>query len=243
MFQRFVFATLLIAASSGTAWADSIQVLPAAPRYFETVYLQSAQPSDDYHMLGAPRVAMQGTTITVDYNWGIDIPGLPGGPPRKFTVMLGKFPAGTYTVQANLPTGSLTTQFTVSPKPGDAAPFIDFSGLWWDPAESGWGLSIAQGPTNQLFAVWFVYDNSGNPTWYTFEPGSSDGPNYYHGTIYRTTGPVGPFFGAATFDPSRVNQVAVGTGTLGFFDYANGSINYTIDGKQGYKHIERMPVE
>jgi hypothetical protein len=28
-----------------------------------------------------------------------------------------------------------------------------------------------QGPTNLLFAVWFGYDPSGKPTWYTLQSG------------------------------------------------------------------------
>lgn len=39
------------------------------------------------------------------------------------------------------------------------------------PSESGWGLTIVRRPTDVLFAVWFVYDAPGKPTWYTLEPG------------------------------------------------------------------------
>ena len=39
------------------------------------------------------------------------------------------------------------------------------SGLWWDSAESGWGLHITQ-RRNILFAAWFTYDAAGNPKWY-----------------------------------------------------------------------------
>jgi hypothetical protein len=241
MLSRFLQAFLLALVSCGLAWADSIQVVPASPRYFETVYLRATLPVGDPHYIGSARVSMQGTTITVDYLGGIDIPGRTA---ESLTVMLGKFPAGNYAVQANLPNGPVTTQFTVGAKPDDQSPFIDFTGLWWNPAEPGWGLSITQGPTSEIFAAWFVYDAAGNPTWYTLEPGYWDGPDVYHGTIYRTTGPTGPFFQQA-FDPSRVNQVAVGTGTLEFFkpDFTSGSIVYTIDGQQGFKHIERMAVE
>jgi hypothetical protein len=245
MFLRSLVVLLLLTATSGPAWADSVQIVPANPRYFETVYLRSTLPGNDGRFIITARVSMQGTALTVDYTSSIDLPG----PPPSFTVMLGKFPAGTYTVQANLPNGPLTTQFTVSPKPpedllgGARSPVIDFTGLWWNPAESGWGLYIAQGPTNKIFAIWVVYDAVGNPTWYTLqpEPGSWGGTSIYHGTVVRT---MGPYF-RGTFDPSLVMETIVGTGTLEFFgpDSASGTFIYTIDGQQGIKHIERMPIE
>ncbi len=39
-------------------------------------------------------------------------------------------------------------------------------GMWWDPARegSGWDLSRID---NFLFAVWYTYDEAGEPTWYT----------------------------------------------------------------------------
>src|SRR4030088_2842228 len=99
---------VLIVTSPGHAWADSIQIVPAMPRYFETVYLRGTLPGGDPRFIVTAKVSMQGTAITVDYTSSID---LPNANPTSYTVMLGKFPAGTYTVVANLPNGALTTQF------------------------------------------------------------------------------------------------------------------------------------
>ena len=47
-----------------------------------------------------------------------------------------------------------------------AVPAFDYSDLWWNPGESGWGLSIIQhGGSHQLYAAWYVYDSSGTPLW------------------------------------------------------------------------------
>jgi hypothetical protein len=114
--------------------------------------------------------------------------------------------------------------------------------MWWNERESGWGLSISQGPTNQLFAVWFVYDAAGVPTWYTLESGQwrvSWSGSTYTGWLYRYTGP--PF--TAVFDPTRVTGALVGTGVLSFRDAFTGRLDYSMVGTSGYKEITRLPIE
>ena len=182
-------------------------------------------------------------SLVVDYDWTIFLgPAPPNG--WMFDASLGSFPAGTYTVKANAPEGALTTQFTVAPKAAAQAdvvlPSVDFTGMWWNPQESGWGMSIFQGPTSQLFAVWFVYDASGAPTWYTLQPGAWIWEQGFSGPLYRTTGPyfVGPF------DPSQVKYEQVGSGTLTFTDNARAQFHYTIDGQSmANKALQRQPIE
>ena len=101
-------------------------------------------------------------------------------------------------------------------------------------------MSIFQGPTNQLFAVWFVYDASGAPTWYTLQPGAWIWGQRFSGPLYRTTGPyfVGPF------DPSQVKYEPVGNGTLTFTDSAHAHFHYTINGQSmPDKALQRYPIE
>jgi len=163
-----------------------------------------------------------------------------------FDVELGRFPAGSYSVKV---TGlaSASTQFSVSDAPGPSfyprnIPAVNYSDIWWTPSESGWGLSIVQGPTNLLCAAWFVYDASGKPTWYTLQTGEwtyvSRG-SVYTGPVYKT---AGPYFGGP-FDPAQVGITQVGTGTLSFRDSGSGTFGYTIDGVTGTKAIVRMPIE
>jgi hypothetical protein len=184
--------------------------MPGAPRYLEPVYL---------------------------------LPGA-AGPPSTFDVMLGRFPAGSYSVRANAPDGPLVAQSVVGPplrnRPGGPAePSVNYTDLWWNPSQSGWGMSIFQGPTNEVFAIWFAYDASGNPVWYTLQPGSWDSRIVFSGPIYRTTGP----YVAGPFDPAAVRAVQVGTGDLEFLDATHAMLIYTIDGQHGVKSMQREPVE
>ncbi|MDP4027689.1 MAG: hypothetical protein Q8P42_01780 [Gallionella sp.] len=189
---------------------------------------------------------MEGTVLTVRYQQIVDLCGW------DYDVELGRFPAGTYTVKIQPPRNDqnpTTVQFIVgvsnssptAPFPGNQ-PSVNYSDLWWSPSESGWGLSIAQGATNELFAVWFVYGASGEPIWYTLQLGkwtSSSAYTDYTGPIYKTTG---PYFGGG-FNPASVGVSQVGIGTLSF-RYANkGTFQYTVDGVQGSKNIERMIIE
>jgi len=89
----------------------------------------------------------------------------------------------------------------------------DKTDLWYNPSESGWGMTLAnQGDT--IFVTLYVYGADNNPTWFvgTASLTSTDaqGVNRYDGDFYRVTG---PFYGGAIFDPSAVNATKVGTYT------------------------------
>jgi hypothetical protein len=241
-FLRVVAAAVLVLAGSSIAWAQSssITVNPASPRYMEPVYLVGTLRSQSQFLITS-RTSMQGSTVVVDYVWGIEIPS---NSTRE--TLLGRFPTGTYTVQANLPTGTLMTTFTVGPNPVDVlsggphVPTADYTGLWWNPAESGWGIYIMQGVTNKIFAAWLTYDAAGNPTWFTLQPGTWESGAYrFTGPIYRTTG---PYFGGP-FGMAQVTEVQVGTGTLEFQDHATGRFAFTINGQSIVKTIQKLPVE
>jgi hypothetical protein len=115
-------------------------------------------------------------------------------------------------------------------------PSIDVSDLWSNPQEPGWGLSIAQNASDQIFAVWNVYNPSGQAAWYTLQPGQWSQINAYVGPIYRTTGP----YWGGPFNANLVGVIQVGTGTITFSTYATGSFSYTIEGVSGMKPITRL---
>jgi hypothetical protein len=103
-------------------------------------------------------------------------------------------------------------------------------------------LSIAQGPTNLVFAMWYVYDVARNPVWYSLQPGNWSQTNIYSiftGPIYKTNGPT--FTG--TFDPALVTYVQAGTGTLRFRDANTLQFSYTLDGVTTIKNLVRQRVE
>ncbi len=122
----------------------------------------------------------------------------------------------------------------LSPSP---APSTDYTDLWWNPDESGWGLNVTQHATRMIFAVWYTYGDDRKPAWFVLPSGNWTSSNTYTGLLYSVSGP--PFNGA--FDPTLVHSTAVGTGTLTFTDADHGTWSYTVNGVSGTKAITRQP--
>ncbi|HET9652567.1 MAG TPA: hypothetical protein VFP36_10265, partial [Usitatibacter sp.] len=117
-------------------------------------------------------------------------------------------------------------------------PAIDYTDLWWNPAESGWGVGITQ-QFGTMFLAWFAYDDSGAPTWYVASNCAVNaGGNGCSGELYRTSGPPDPI--RNPFDASRVNVSKVGSITVSFTDANSGTMSYTVDGRSGTKTITRQ---
>lgn len=119
----------------------------------------------------------------------------------------------------------------------------DPTGLWYNPAESGWGLTIAK-QGDVAFAVLFVYDEAKHPTWYVasaLHVGVESGPTpgssatFYQGTLYRTTG---PWFGGA-FDPAAETMTDVGRMQLDTNADGTMQLAYVIDGTVYVKTVRR----
>ncbi|MFZ3322735.1 MAG: PPC domain-containing protein [Usitatibacter sp.] len=137
----------------------------------------------------------------------------------------------SYTVGGQSRTVSIIRQVFQS---GTTPPAVDYTDLWWNPNESGWGMEITQ-QYGVMFLAWYVYDSGGNPVWYVAPDCIVQGSSCT-GTVYSTLGPpLGP-----TFNPSAVQALAVGTITATFTDANNGTLTYTIGGVQGSKAITRQ---
>jgi hypothetical protein len=130
----------------------------------------------------------------------------------------------------------------LSPLPALAAnPFMtDASDLWWNPAESGWGVNIIE-QSNILFATFFVYSADGRAHWYvasdmTCPNTPTDAQMICAGTLYETTGPVvGP-----GFNPAAVTRRAVGDAKFFYSRSSGGQFDYTIDGVTVSKAVQRQ---
>src|SRR5207253_3028829 len=59
----------------------------------------------------------------------------------------------------------------------------DYTDLWWNPNESGWGLNLVQHPWRAIFGVWYTYDLDGTRTWFVMPGGSWTSDNAYVGTL------------------------------------------------------------
>jgi lysyl endopeptidase len=115
---------------------------------------------------------------------------------------------------------------------------VDYTDLWWNPGESGWGLNLIQHPSRILFGVWYTYAPDGKRTWFVMPEGQWLSDNTYSGPVYQT---AGPGFSANPFDASKVVRVPVGTARLVFSDRNNGTFNYTVNGVNGSRAITRQP--
>jgi hypothetical protein len=119
----------------------------------------------------------------------------------------------------------------------------DPTGLWFDPAESGWGLSLVQ-RDDTIFALLLVYDEQHRATWYVASDVTADGPSgvdpgamKYTGVLYGTSG---PWFGGA-FDPMSVTSSAVGMIRLQYEAGTSGGtmdLSYTANGVTAFKQLQ-----
>ncbi len=97
-------------------------------------------------------------------------------------------------------------------------------GLWWNAAESGWGINFAhQGDI--IFATWFTYDATGKP-WWLIAVLSKTADGVYAGPVSTVAGPL---FSSVPFGPAPV-ETEVGSMTATFADPGHGTIAYTLNG-------------
>lgn len=122
--------------------------------------------------------------------------------------------------------------------PASASTFIspDFTDMWWNAAESGWGINISQ-QGSIVFATWYVYEADRKPKWYVASGMTrKDSPTgwLFEGKLYDTTG---PWFGGP-FNP--VPQSAeVGTATLHFPSDSSATLTYNVGTTTVTKQVTR----
>lgn len=112
---------------------------------------------------------------------------------------------------------------------------LQYQGLWWNPDESGWGLSLTQHDAT-IFAALYSYDQAGLPSWYVM----SNCPlaaNECSGDIYRVSGGISP---AAPWNGSGKLVSKAGAGKFSFSDANHASLSFTIDGIAGTKNITQQ---
>ena len=109
-----------------------------------------------------------------------------------------------------------------------------YQGLWWNAAESGWGLNTThQG--NILFATLFVYAPDGQPMWLVASALMDMGDYSYSGPLYRTNGPP---FDQVPWTPIGYEQV--GTMSVVFNSENSGTLVYSMNGTTVIKTITRQ---
>ncbi|HEX5130028.1 MAG TPA: hypothetical protein VFV90_09785, partial [Usitatibacter sp.] len=123
------------------------------------------------------------------------------------------------------------------------APGENFGDLWWNAAESGWGITINQ-QHNRVFAAWYVYGDDGKPLWVVMpdsilhaEATAAGLRTVARGDIYTTRGPAE----GTPFDPASVVVTRVGTAAVRFQGEDRAELEYSAFGRTATRQITRQP--
>ncbi len=121
------------------------------------------------------------------------------------------------------------------PPAGPPVPEFDYTDMWWNSGESGWGLNVIQHASNIIFGVIFTYETPNRPMWFVLPAGTWTSSTTYTGTLYRVAG------APANMAFLPVNVTVVGTATLLFSSASSATITYSVDGAQVTKSLTRQP--
>lgn len=116
---------------------------------------------------------------------------------------------------------------------------IDFTDIWWNPIESGWGVSMTHRHSN-IFIAWYTYDEAGRAKWYVVSGCKLSNATITAsctGDLYSVTG------GLPLTEPwvaGRTIAKLEGSMTLQFSDASNALMTYTIGGKPYARLITRF---
>lgn len=113
----------------------------------------------------------------------------------------------------------------------------DYSDVWYNPAESGWGVNIAQN-NGVIFLSLYTYGADNMPRWYFASGMTTTNGTTFTGDFFRTQGTV--FF--QPWNPSQFAVTPVGTATLNFTSPSTATFNYTVDGVSVTKSISRFTL-
>lgn len=102
------------------------------------------------------------------------------------------------------------------------------SALWYDPEQSGHGISVYMLEDNRIIVIWYVYDNNGKPIW-LFGTGVHDGEKALLDVI-STTGAMFP----PNFNQGDVDRNNWGQFELEFNDCNNGMFKWLPENFTGY---------
>lgn len=225
-------------------------LVPAQPTSFETVNLRMTVDSCAYSP-STVRVSQSSNVIRVTQRLNNCFAA---GTPQPVDVRLGAFPSGDYRVEifvtpdpaASAPVETLSFQVRdpaeIAIFPPPPRPLTDYTGLWIDMADPGWGISLCQGPTHTVFGLLFTYDGQRQPEWYSLQGGRWTSATTWTATAYRTTGP-------ALWSAPAVSLISYDNAGTVLFDFTlspgaegRARFTYSLYGMSGSRTIQRMPL-
>jgi lysyl endopeptidase len=119
-----------------------------------------------------------------------------------------------------------------------SGPLDDYSGLWFDPDEPGWGLSIMQDAQDRVLATWFAYDAESRPTWLVMPAATWTRAGAFEGALYRARGSAFEL----PYDPSAFAVLRVGMLRVQFTVDGTASASFEVDGRTVVKTMRRQPL-
>ncbi len=130
-------------------------------------------------------------------------------------------PAGAQTSGAK----TITRQLFAT---GNNLPPIDYTDLWWNPNESGWGVALTH-QYGTIFATLYSYDAGGNPVWYVASscPVVNSG---CAGKLYQV-GNGRPL--SIPWNNAKPAPTEIGTVSFAFSDASTGTMSYSLTGQTG----------
>jgi hypothetical protein len=119
---------------------------------------------------------------------------------------------------------------------------MDLTDIWYNPAESGWGVNLVQS-YDFLFATFFIYGSNGLPTWYTAQMTWDEASSAFKGPLYATTGTGFAF----PWQPGNFSIVPVGNASFALAPNSayRGTLSYSVTaiGANVLKQIERQTLK
>jgi hypothetical protein len=257
---RIIAGTILGILSSLLAtacYAIDLSIAPAIPTQVDMVRVLvprgviGASGNPDFNAFDPreTRIEMTNNRVLVSL---LMMKDLSGEPSMGLDLALGQLPPGEYVVEVSRRRADGTTlgllgeaRFAVRAR-SPSEPIGNHTDLWWDPAESGWGIGITHHGSNKIFAVWYAYGDDRKPIWYVLPDGTWTSPTEYRGTAYRTSGP--PFIPCSDplkqscFDASSVNTTPVGSMTLSFHPNSSqdAAAVFDIEGQRTVRLLKRQ---
>ena len=116
----------------------------------------------------------------------------------------------------------------------------NYTDMWWNPAESGWGVTLNQDYNGPIFATFFVYATDGTPKWVVGILRLDSVSGIYSGDLLETKD--GAPLSSQNFDPNAVRNSKVGDVSFTPKDASSGALAYSYQGSSVVKQITRQPL-
>lgn len=113
----------------------------------------------------------------------------------------------------------------------------DYTGAWYVPSESGWGLTVYQyaAPTYNQFVMFFIYDNTGKAQWFELDA-TWTATDVRSGTVYASN--AAPW--STSFNPANRAFTAAGTATITYTSATTANVQFTINGVTRNAAIQKL---